>query len=322
MKRLVTAALFLSICGLTSLAQTSEPQANRDPQKARLITSDIDNFWRAFDLANKESDREKRIALFQTEYLDKGSRGLKDFVWLRIKSAKTLVETIDRLPKYYASIRPSTLRVKEMEKQMRKSFRNLKKLYPDAVFPDVYFLIGISNTGGTASSNGLLIGTEMYGLTPETPREELPGWMKSVLKPIERLAPIVAHELIHFTQAYPEPKTVLGKSIQEGSADFIGELISGGTINPAQKDYGDKNEAALWREFQADMDGANIRNWMYNGATVKDRPGDLGYYMGYKICQSYYKNAKDKGQAIRDMLEIKDFKAFFERSRYAEKFAK
>ncbi len=322
MKRLVMAALAIAACAFASTAQTSEPQVNRDPEKARLVTSDIDNFWRAFDLASKETDRQKRIAVFQTEYLDKGSTGLKDFVQLRIRSAKVLVETIDRLPKYYASIRPSTLRVREMEKQMRKSFRSLKKLYPGARFPDVYFVIGISNTGGTASRNGLLIGTEMYGLTPETPREELPDWMKSVLKPIEKLPPIVAHELVHFTQVYPEPKTVLGKSIQEGSADFISELIAGETINPVQKAYGDKNEAVLWREFQADMETTNIRNWMYNGATVKDRPGDLGYYVGYKICRSYYENAKDKRQAIRDILEIKDFKAFLERSRYPEKFAK
>jgi hypothetical protein len=44
--------------------------------------------------------------------------------------------------------------------------------------------------------------------------------------------------------------------------------------------------------------------------------------MGYKICESYYKNAKDKRQAIRDILEIKDFAAFLEKSRYREKFAK
>jgi hypothetical protein len=70
------------------------------------------------------------------------------------------------------------------------------------------------------------------------------------------------------------------------------------------------------------MDGANYRNWMYNGLTVRDKPMDLGYYMGYKISQSYYKNAKDKRRALLDIFEIKDFQAFLEKSRYREKFAK
>jgi hypothetical protein len=34
-----------------------------------------------------------------------------------------------------------------------------------------------------------------------------------------------------------------------------------------------------------------------------------------------YENAKDKRQAIGDVLNIKDFSAFFEKSRYREKFA-
>jgi hypothetical protein len=32
--------------------------------------------------------------------------------------------------------------------------------------------------------------------------------------------------------------------------------------------------------------------------------------MGYKISQSYFKNAKDKRQALRDIFEIKDFSDF------------
>jgi hypothetical protein len=87
----------------------SAPPLNRDPAAVKFVTSDIGNFWRAYDLAAKESDKEKRVAVFQAEYLDKGSPGLKDFLRLRIKSAENLVGAIDRMPKYYASIWPQTL---------------------------------------------------------------------------------------------------------------------------------------------------------------------------------------------------------------------
>lgn len=341
-KIIIRTVLCFVLCALTAFAQTSESQVNRDPNQAKFVTSDIDNFWRAFDLATKETDREKKIAIFQTHYLDKGSAGLKDFVRLRIKSAKDLVEAIEKLPKFYASVRPSTLRIAEMEKTMRRSFHKFKQIYPEAAFPDVYFVIGVANTGGTASRSGLLIGAELYGLTPRTPRDEFPVWFKTflpdvkdesellrlvtkaldtALKPVEKLPFIVAHESCHFNQNYPKQTTLLEKSIQEGACDLIAELTAGEVINPALKVYGDRHEGDLWREFQTEMSGTDLSKWMYNSFKIKDRPGDLGYYMGYKISKAYYQNAKDKRQALHDVLNIKDFPDFFKRSRYDEKFA-
>src|SRR5918912_187453 len=94
-KRLVTISLCFTLYGISIFAQTQSPHVNSNPDKAKFVTSDIDNFWRAFDLAMKESDRERRIAIFQAEYLDRGSPGLRDFLRLRIKSARDLVATIE-----------------------------------------------------------------------------------------------------------------------------------------------------------------------------------------------------------------------------------
>jgi hypothetical protein len=46
-------------------------EINRDPEKIKFVTSDINNFWLAYDLAQKESDNEKKIAIFQTQYFAK-----------------------------------------------------------------------------------------------------------------------------------------------------------------------------------------------------------------------------------------------------------
>jgi hypothetical protein len=333
MRKLIIIVLCFAACASVAPGQ----KVNDDPKKAKFVTSDIDNFWRAFDLAAKETDMSKKIAIFQTEYLDKGSVGLKDFIRLRIKSAKNLTETVTSLPRFYASARESSLRVKKMEKKMRRAFRKFKKLYPDAVFPDVYFVIGITNTGGTASENGLLVGTELYSSTSKTPRDEFLEFFRRLapkdtdekqlrergerllnimLKPIEKVTPLVAHESCHFNQKYGNLDTLLAKSVQEGSCDLIAELAAGETLNLQQKIYGDAHEAELWQEFAAQMSGSDYKNWMYNGLTSGARPPDLGYYMGYKISRAYYQQATDKRQAIKDILETKDFPAFFEKSGY------
>jgi hypothetical protein len=133
----------------------SGPQLNRDPETVKFVTSDIESFWRAYDLAAKETDKAKRVAIFQAEYLDKGSPGL--------------------------------------------------------------------------------------------------------------------------------------------------------------------NDAEIWHDFEVDMYKPDISKWVYNATTTKDRPADLGYYVGYLITQAYYRKAKDKRQAVYDILNIQDARAFYEASGVRQK---
>lgn len=316
MQRTIALTIFILCISSLSIAQSAQ-KLNRDPDAVKFVTSDIANFWRAYDLAAKETGKTKRVAIFQSEYLDKGSPGLKDFLRLRIKSAENLVSAIDRMPKYYESIRPQTLQVQRMEKRLRAAFRKFKSIYPEAVFPDVYFLIGVTSSGGTTGPSGLLIGTEMYGKTKKTPIDELSPWLRVVLSTVDNVPAIVAHESCHYNQRYssaPEQRHLLGKSLQEGACDTIGELISGRNINKHLKVYGRTHDAEIWRDFEADMYKPDISNWIYNATTAKDRPADLGYYVGYQITMAYYRNAKDKKKAIYDILNIQDARAFYEAS--------
>ena len=289
-----------------------------DPEAAQFITSDIDHFWRAYDKAGPNN----ACAVFQDEYINKGSIGLRDFVQLRIDSACTLANWVARHPLYYASIRPITQRIPSFTPQVRQSFRKLKELYPAAVFPNVYFVIGRMNSAGTVSYNGLLIGAEMYGQTPDMPSSELTEWHKAVLQNIDKLPGIVAHELIHFQQPEHEHATLLSQSIVEGSADFVGELISGQRINSVAHEYGDKHERELWTEFKQTMHGVDTSAWLYNGDNAKTRPADLGYYIGFKIAEAYYAKSPDKKAAIREILQVTDYDQLLKASGYDEKLEK
>jgi uncharacterized protein YjaZ len=44
------------------------------------------------------------------------------------------------------------------------------------------------------------------------------------------------------------------------------------------------------------------------------RPGDLGYWVGYRIVKSYYQHAADQRQAFREILKMTDPKAFLAKS--------
>ena len=286
---------------------------NRDPLKTEIITSDLDNFWIAFEQAKPDFNPE----VFQKLYLNKGSKGVKGFTPGRIKNADNLAKCVKRCVNYYSSIKPSTDKIAGMKDEIINSFVKLKELYPKAVFPPVYFVIGVLSSGGTTSKGGLIIGAEMYGMTPETPKDELNAWLLTVLKPVEEVPHIVAHELIHFQQTY-DGGSLLQASLKEGSADFIAELISGKHINGHVHDFANPKEKELWLEFKERMLNMNYDGWLYS--STEGRPNDLGYWMGYQITKAYYDRADDKQKAIQEILTIKDAEKFLMASGYEEKF--
>jgi len=314
---LVLAVAISSGCGSLPMQLRS---SNTNPETARIISEDIPRFWTAFDKMTAASD----TLPLRVDYLDRGTGGLKDFTNLRWKNARTLAAMIWPIRAYYASVRQNTLSVTTLEPQLRRAYRMLDSLYDDAVFPDVYLAIGGMSTGGTTSDRGLLIGTELFTRAPESPVSVLSPWGQSVVKAVDILPAIVAHELTHYEQRYSaSTSTLLAQSIKEGSADFVSELLTGRTINEGIIAYGNAHEAELWREFSAAMKGSDYSKWLYNGGSVtasSSRPADLGYYVGYRITQAYYSRQSDKRRALKEILQIGDFQKFLTASGYGAEF--
>lgn len=280
-----------------------------DPATTPLITTDIDHFWDAFDRCQGNYDP----AVFNKYYLKPGSPGIKGFRRGRIISPKHFARVVQRHKDYYASIRASTYRVSEMEDSIRLALQNMKDIYPEARFPPVYFVVGALNSGGTSRDNGLIIGVDMYGKQEDTPMHELNSWLRQVLSPVEKIPHIVAHELVHYQQDV-KGNDLLSMCIKEGSADFIGELVSGRHINEHVHDFANPREKELWLEFKERMHRSDADGWLYTSAG--DRPNDLGYWMGYKITKAYYDKSEDKLQAIDDILHISDAAEFLKKSGY------
>jgi hypothetical protein len=168
----------------------------------------------------------------------------------------------------------------------------------------------------------------LFSKTPTSPLDELNPWEQSVVQPVDKIPQVVAHELAHYQQHFEkDAESLLERSIAEGEADFLSELIAGAQINELQHRYGDQHEELVWHEFRDEMHGTDYSRWLYNGGALVakgqpiTRPADLGYYVGYKICQAYYDKANDKKKAVREMLEIRDFEQFLKDSGYGVSFA-
>lgn len=225
---------------------------------------------------------------------------------------------------YYNSVQANTLDVSEAIEISETAFLELKEIYPNTKFFNVYFLIGAMSAGGRISNNGLLIAVEMFSKNEDTDLSHLSEWHQNVLRNKEYLPSIVVHEFIHMQQKRLNYTSVLEKSIAEGMADFISFhlLDSQPFMNEHLHSYGNPIEEQIWIEFnnQKSMNYQDTE-WLYTGKTTsKGHPADMGYYVGFKILESYSSSFDSIEAAIVAMLSTSNYEEIFEESRYANKF--
>lgn len=302
-------------------------------ENAKAITTlDISHFWEAYDQLKYSKTLQDSINTIQNVYLDRGTDGLKEFQKVRYFSAELFVERIKKYKKFYQSVRSSTMLPLEMN-DLSGLIHDFKDSYSNARSAKICFAVGPMSTGGTISGNYLLIGIEMLAgsqdcdvseITNENLRQEIVSRKK--LEVPDYIRETAMHEYVHTQQRKNSPKAcecpLLDNIIREGTASFISEkiIMKKNESTGRTSVYVRENEKKLWEELKANLCSKDMSRWLYNAASSKDRPGDLGYRMGYQLAESYYENAVDKKAALREMIEADNPLIFLDRSGYDLKF--
>lgn len=315
------------------IARREQIRNELEPEnKKTVLTLDIDHFWEAYDNLKNCKNFSDSVASFQELYLDRATDGLIDFIKARNLTAERYVRQVAGYPKFYNSVRQNTFEAKKAAPIIEEVFTRFRQIYPQFKPVKVCFAIGVLGTGGTVSDRFVLIGTEISTSTKDCDLTEFNNNAFSKVLTgerdiVQRIKNMVSHECVHTQQKKTyDPKAVkcdlLYAVMLEGFCDFVGELIAGSHINTTVQEYGDLHEDELWREFKIRLCDEKLGNWLYNYSTSKDRPADLGYYIGYKIAQEYYKNAADKTQAVTDIIQMDNPFQFLEKSGYDQKTKK
>jgi pimeloyl-ACP methyl ester carboxylesterase/uncharacterized protein YjaZ len=303
-----TAMLSLAlVSGLTGLAATNSalyaeqtiPGISGGPV---IQIEDVDRFYVVYDDAGGHPSAER----LQHDYLDLGSDGLHTFAKIRNITGASIALTLVKTPDIYSNARRCAAVLPQVRERLKVDMHKLSVLYANTKFLPVTIAVG---RGRPVAAGGPTDGV-MVGL------EALCGVKYFDADLEDRFVHVIAHEYIHAQQAKSlannEQPTVLEVSLLEGAAEFLGEKISGGVGNPGVWAEIKGHEAEIEAAFVPDEDKTDLSKWVFNGTL--DKPGDLGYWVGYRIVKSYYQRAADKRQAISDILEMTDPKEFLSKS--------
>ncbi|GGG99701.1 hypothetical protein GCM10011416_17630 [Polaribacter pacificus] len=273
-----------------------------------FVDEDITNFWIAFDQINKTKDTVLQLKYLNESFLSKASKGQKGMIEARNYTANEYIEAMKSYPKFWKSIRKSTLKTKLYNAKIRKGLQELKELYPSLKPATIYYTMGVFRSPGTGFDDMALIGSEFALGTNNVVTTEFPENLSHVKKyftinPTSYLDFLNIHEYIH-TQQNESLNNILSQSLFEGIADFIAAKVTHKNAPFDYYNFGLENEERLKIAFEKEV--FNIRkmgDWMWN-QNNQFNTRDLIYFMGYKIAESNYNKSDNKALSIKNMIEL------------------
>lgn len=310
---------------LSGLALSCQPQ---EKGQHNVVTTDIDNFWTAYDLIVQETDSVMQVALIDSLYINKGTIGLQRIMDVREYTAGEYIELINKYPKYWNSLRANTMKAKSLATDLNAGIAKFEKIYSLKKPAKIYFTIGCMRTNGTTRDSLVLIGSELAMADSTTDISEFEGRTKEWLatffssNPIEGLVLLNVHEYVH-TQQQPTPENLLHVVLYEGIAEFVSVTAMGVPSDAPAIAYG-KTNPAVRAKFEKEMFYEKTYDWLWSNSPNEFGVRDLGYYIGYAIAEKHYSEATDKTKAIEELIELDysrpgDIDAFIDQTQYFSK---
>ena len=304
MKRICVGVLIAALaCATISGAPQSATSTAPAPESGPVIQiEDVTLFYKVYDAAGGHPTANQ----LQHDYIDAGSDGLHHLAEARRVTGEAIAKNLAAHPEMYSDAKRCMAVLPRVRERLQTALLKLGQLYPEAKFPPVTIAVGRGKPVAIGSPvSGIQVGLEALCAT---------NWLNPNVE--DRFVHVIAHEYAHVQQARSlvddEHPTVLEMSLIEGAAEFTAELVSGEVSNSQFRESTKGRELEIETAFVPDEDKTDISKWLYN--STLEKPGDLGYWVGYRIVKSYYQHAPDKTQALREILQMTDPKPFLAKS--------
>ncbi|HEY0047218.1 MAG TPA: hypothetical protein VGB44_10945 [Flavobacterium sp.] len=300
-------AKYLTIISFICLVLNSHAQEGNEQL---IVISDISNFWSAYDKVTSTKTQALKIKYLDSLFIQRGTDGLKAIMLVRNLTPQDYVTAIERYPAFWNSIRNNTLQTEKYSSELQLAIAKLRKIYPNLKPAKIYFTIGALRTNGTTLNNLILIGSELAMSDSSTVSAEFSIEDRAARElyfdsnPKDDLVLLNLHEYIH-TQQKPMVHNLLSEVLYEGVAEFVSVKALGVSSAVPAIEFGRKNHQSIISKFQDEMFYAvNRSKWLWSDAPNDFGVRDLGYYIGYRICELFYEKSTDKAKAISTMINL------------------
>lgn len=289
---------------LGALSMAAPGTAENSPPRVQIVTSDVERFYALYDDPALAADPDA----LAVRYLADASPGLEEFMVMRRITPERVAKALREKPQLFADARGCAATLGNVRGRLTAAADRLAALYPQAIFPPITIAISRGTPVAAANGKGLYVSLEALCAAKFFEADDE-----------DRFVHVIAHEYVHaqqpLAQVESESDTVLHAALVEGAAEFVAEQISDSVAYTHLHRWAAGREKDVETAFLAEKDGkANDSRWVYNQLGSADWPGDLGYWVGYRVAKAYYQRSPDKQAAIKAIIEMKDPAAFLAES--------
>lgn len=220
----------------------------------------------------------------------------------------------------------------EVEKELSKGFRKLKKEVPDTKVPFVYSQISAFNESIVLVDTLLGISLDKYmGEDYPLYKRFYYDYQCRSMRP-ERIVPdcFVFYLFSRYGMGYHDGTCLIDLMMHSGKINYVVQTLLGYEdvgetmgYSKEENDWCKENEKAIWEYICANdhlnaRDPMIVRHYMKPAPTVEmlgvKAPSLIGAWMGARIVASYMKKHKDMN--LKDLLELTDYHAMLSESNY------
>jgi len=259
-------------------------------------------------------------------YVEQASPAFQAYAERYDTSVDSIAAAYAARPAYYRSLPALEAYIAAREGEIVSALNRLEAMAPAGEVVPAYFMVADQRAGGTpvlvsgeaGPQINIAIAVDMIALTDATDMSEFPNGTGGRAHASD-LPQVVVHENAHVLQlasqggleAYlsiysPEGGSMLAVAVREGCAEYVTYLASGWRLGDRHI-YGEANERALWVEFEAVMDAPpfSVPGWFAgNNPEHADWPAQIGYWMGFRICEYHHQSAADREAAIGELFSL------------------
>ena len=291
-----------------------------DPAAAIIRFEDLARFA----VVHRESPGD--ATAYQREYFDLGGRAVDLWGSQFDVAASGVAEHVAERPALYDDLEARVSALSATEPAIRQAYAELERRYPDAVFSPLHVFFGGYSTRSLIRPFGILFAGEYFLGVPAAMDPESPLYVRGLMAEPDGIVRQVIHEQAHIQQARRSPLamftgSVLERSIYEGTADYVAELITGAHNNSVAHRYVERHGEALWCEFHRSIDLGYRTHWIDAERYGRPPAGIIGVF-GHEIARAYYETFESPLEGLEALLELThDYDEIYRRSGLRDRLA-
>jgi hypothetical protein len=241
-------------------------------------------------------------------------------------TAQSIADAYAQRPLYYRGLPALEAYITARADEIEAALNRLQDMAPAGEVVPSYFMIANQTAGGTPvlvqSAAGpqinIAIAVDMIAINEATDMSEFPNGTGGRAN-VSDLPQVVIHENAHVLQLAaqgglgnyrsiysPDTGSMLAVVVREGCAEYLTYLASGWRLGDRHI-YAEQNEQELWIEFQTIMNEPpfSVPGWFAGTHPHHEEwPSQIGYSVGFQICQHHHQTAADPDAALIDLFSL------------------